>query len=140
VVIILAIMAIVRAVRGKSAKRAWDRGDDRAGAMFVGALDLQMVLGLVLYFVLSPFTRGAMADFGEAMRNSALRFWAVEHTFGMVIALVLAHVARVRIRKQPDPVRKHNVAFVLFLLALLAILISTPWPGMPAGRPLFRAF
>ena len=43
------------------------------------ALDLQMLLGLLLYGMLSPFTRQAMQDFGAAMRDSTLRFWAVEH-------------------------------------------------------------
>ena len=32
--------------------------------------------------------RVAFADFGGAMGNSVLRFWAVEHLFGMLIAVV----------------------------------------------------
>ena len=137
-ILILGILAIVRAARGKASRRPWESADDLVGRLFVGSLDLQMVIGLWMYFFVSPFTMLAMRDFGDAMRTSELRFWAVEHTFGMFIALVLAHVARVRIRKQADPVKKHSVAFVLFLLALLAILISVPWPGMPNGRPLLR--
>ena len=36
-----------------------------------------MLLGLILYFALSPITRAALQDFGAAMASSGLRFWAV---------------------------------------------------------------
>ena len=103
----------------------------------VGTLDLRFLIGLVLYFGLSPITRAAFQDFGGAMGNSMLRFWAVEHILGMVIAVALAHVGRVRVRKTTDAVRRHKVAAIFFGLALVAILATIPWPGMPAGRPLF---
>jgi hypothetical protein len=106
----------------------------------VGTLDLQLLIGLVLYFGLSPITRAAFQDFGAAMGNSMLRFWAVEHIFGMVIAVALAHVGRVRVRKMTDPVRRHKLAAIFFGLALVAIVATIPWPGTPAARPLFRGF
>jgi hypothetical protein len=96
-----------------------------------------MLIGLVLYFALSPSTRTALADFGGAMSNPQLRFFAVEHTFGMVVALVLAHIGRGKIRKAV-PERKARLAMIFYGLALVVILLSIPWPGMPAGRPLFR--
>jgi hypothetical protein len=37
-------------------------------------------------------------------------------------------------------VRRHKLAAIFFGLALVAILATIPWPGMPAGRPLFRGF
>jgi hypothetical protein len=136
-VIIAGLIAIVRGMGGWSGVKAWTRADDRAGFWFILTLDVQLVLGLLLYVVLSPITSVAFADFGEAMRNSILRFWAVEHTFGMIVGVVLAHVGRVRTRKVPDA-RKHRTAVIFYGLALLIILVSIPWPGMPAGRALFR--
>jgi hypothetical protein len=73
------------------------------------------------------------------MRDSALRFWAVEHVAGMVVASALLHVGRARARKAPD-VKRHRIIAIFFGLALLAVLLSIPWPGMPAERPLFRGF
>src|SRR5687767_7191005 len=136
-VLIAGLVAVVRGMGGWSGVRRWTRIDDRAGYWFVLLLDLQMLLGLLLYFVLSPFTTQALSDFGAAMKNSGLRFWAVEHVFGMIIALVLAHVGRVRVRNAPAA-RKHRLTAIFLGLALLAILASIPWPGMPSGRPLFR--
>ena len=113
--------------------------DGAAGRWFTILLDVQILLGLLLYFALSPFTRNALADFGAAMGSPQLRFWAVEHVFGMVIGTALAHIGRARVRKAA-PERRPRVAAIFYGLAMLAILASIPWPGMPAGRPLFRWF
>jgi hypothetical protein len=140
VVLAAGLVAFGRALAGMRGRRAWTVGDDRAGQLFVGTLDLQLLIGLLLYFVLSPITRAAFQDFGAAMGSSMLRFWAVEHVFGMVVAVALAHVGRVRVRKTTDPVRRHKLAAIFFGLALVAIVATIPWPGTPAVRPLFRGF
>ena len=49
---------------------------DRAGLLFMMALDTQMLLGLLLYLVLSPVTAAALKDMGAAMHVSSLRFFA----------------------------------------------------------------
>jgi hypothetical protein len=137
-VILAGLYAAARALAGSARRRPWTAADDRAGYWFVLTLDLQMLLGLLLYFALSPITRAAMQDFGAAMRSSGLRFFAVEHLFGMVVALALAHAGRARTKKMPDLVARQKVAAISFVLALLAVLVSIPWPGFPQGRPLLR--
>jgi hypothetical protein len=139
-VVIAGLIAIVRGIAGAAGRRPWTRADERAGFWFVTFADLQMLLGLVLYFALSPITRTAMQDFGGAMRSAGVRFWAVEHVFGMIVAVVLAHVGRSRTKKLTNDAARHKVAAICFVLAFLAILISIPWPGLPNGRPLFRSF
>ena len=111
--------------------------NDTGGKWFTILLDVQFLLGLLLYFVLSPITGAAFEDFGAAMRVPQLRFFAVEHTLGMVLALTLAHIGRARVRKAA-PERRGRTALIFYGLALVIILASIPWPGMPAGRPLFR--
>ena len=137
-VLAFALVAILRALAGARTGRPWDATDDRSGKLFVIALDVQVLLGLLLYFVLSPLTRSALADFGGAMQVSAVRFWAVEHVFGMVVGLLLAHRARVRARSIQDPRRRHRVVAIMYALALVAIAAAIPWPGTPNARPLFR--
>jgi heme A synthase len=111
---------------------------DRWGLVLMMALDTQMLLGLILYLALSPFTAQAMQDFGAAMRTPQLRFWAVEHISTMMLAVILAHVGRVLGRKAKTPSAKRMRLLVCFGLSTLLMLVGTPWPGMTNGRPLFR--
>jgi hypothetical protein len=120
--------------RGASALRSAERW----GLIFMITLDLQLLLGLLLYGVLSPFTSQAMQDFGGAMRDPMLRFWAVEHFTMMLLAAVLVHVGRVLARSTPDGEKKRNRLLVCFAIALLLVLVAIPWPWREVGRPLFR--
>lgn len=137
-VLVAGLFAVGRAIAGAAGRRSWSRADERAGFWFVTLLDLQMLLGLVLYFILSPITRAALQDFGAAMSSSGLRFWGVEHLFGMIVGVVLVHLGRARTRKLTESPARHKVAAISYTLGLLAILFSIPWPGMPNGRPLIR--
>ena len=128
VVVIAAILVFVRGARAVN-------GTTRA---FTIALDIQLLIGLILYVALSPFTRAAFGDMGAAMRDGALRYWAVEHLAGMVIAVALAHIGRVRMRRAADNEARYKIAAMFVALAFVVILLSIPWPGMASGRPLLR--
>ena len=114
------------------------QGAERWGLIFMITLDVQMLLGLLLYGVLSPYTAAAMNDFSAAMREPVLRFWAVEHLTMMLSAVVLVHVGRVLARKTVDVDKKRQRLLICFGLAVLLMLLGMPWPGMADGRPLFR--
>ena len=135
-VILTGLAAAGRGVAGWN-KRSWTSGDDRAGMLFIAALDIQLLLGLLLYLVLSPTVSNAFRNIGAAMKDPLLRFFLVEHAVGMLIAIVLAHIGRVRTKKATPDDAKQRAAGVFYGLALILILLSIPWPGMPAGRPLF---
>lgn len=136
-VLITALVAIGRAIAGRRARARWQPADEAAGRWFIISLDVQLLIGLVLYFFLSPFTLSAWSNMAEAMRDPLARFMAVEHLFGMIGGAALAHIGRARIRKAPE-VRRHTTALIFFGLALVVIAASIPWPFMPASRPLFR--
>ena len=94
IALLLAVGATVNAFLDRSESleklpgRWWD-------TLFMLALDLQVLLGLFLYFGLSPFTTEGMNDLGAAMRNPGLRFWTVEHLVAMLGAVVLVRIGRV---------------------------------------------
>jgi hypothetical protein len=138
VVLALLVAATFRAVRGRAAGLMWTVADRRANALAVVSLDVQMLFGLLLYLFLSPFTTGALNNFGAAMRNPSLRYWAVEHVSLMVGALIVAHVGNVLARKASTDPSRHLRGAIFLGLALLLTLIGTPWPGMSNGRELFR--
>lgn len=137
VVVFAGIAALGGAVGGVTTRRAWLPVDNLRGLIFTISMDVQVLIGLALY-VLSPVTRSAFEDMGLAMRTSVLRFFAVEHLVGMMVALALVHIGRVRLRKGTDDAQRHRTALVFFGLGLAVLLLSIPWPGMPGGRVLFR--
>ena len=136
VVLAAGLAAAGRGIAGWSGK-PWTAPDNRAGLAFVTALDLQFLLGLLLYVVLSPTVSAGFSNVGAAMKDPALRFFLVEHAAGMIVAIVLAHIGRARTKKAATDGARHRSAAVFFGLALVVILLSIPWPFMPAGRPLW---
>jgi hypothetical protein len=102
------------------------------------ALDIQMLLGLMLYLVLSPNMREILAHFGESMQGATTRFWAVEHLTAMFGAVVLAHAGSVLARTARTPESRRVRLMTCFGIATILMLAGMPWPGRPGGRPLFR--
>ena len=135
VVLAAALYALFRVWSGWLGKRNWDAADDKARTFFTIGMDIQFLVGLILYFVLSPFTKSAMENFGEAMRNPDLRFFAMEHLITMLLATICVHVGSALIKKTADPIAKHKKGVIWFTIAIVLILIRTPW-----FRPMFRAF
>jgi glucan phosphoethanolaminetransferase (alkaline phosphatase superfamily) len=71
------------------------------------------------------------AGFSVVMKDSASRFWAVEHITGMLIAIILITIARGKAK-----VLNYNAAAWLYLIALILILATVPWPFREGiGRP-----
>lgn len=111
---------------------------DRWGLIAMMTLDIQMLLGLMLYLVVSPNMQAILANFGGAMKDPTARFWAVEHITLMFGALIAAHVGRVLARKASRPEARRMVVMIAFGLASLLMIVGMPWPGRPGGRPLLR--
>src|SRR5438093_6415342 len=136
-----AIVAGVGATFTSYGNRSESLGQSRAdmwGLALMMILDLQMLLGLLLYLVLSPFTAEAMRDFAAAMKSSGLRFFAVEHVALALGAVVAAHVGRALARTPRTSQIKRTRMMIAFGLATILMLLAIPWPGMANGRPLFR--
>ncbi len=127
IVLIVGIVAVVRAFLGWFGKKPWVDLDDKLGLYFTISLDVQLLLGLLLYVVLSPITTAAFSNFGAAMADPTTRYWLVEHILTMIIAVILGHVGRSLSKKATVDVAKHQRAAIFFGLAIVAILAAIPW-------------
>lgn len=137
VVLGLGLLLLGAAVVGLRSGAAWSERSERLHKGFLSALDLQMLIGLLLYFWLSPITSAAFADFGAAMKNAHLRFFGVEHIVTMLLAIAAAHVGRSKSRKREGRAR-HRSVLIAQALWLVLTCASIPWPGLDIGRPLLR--
>ncbi len=61
---------------------------------------------------------------GATMKDAVSRFWAVEHIFSMLLAIVLITIGHVKYKKtlKASPTR------ILYVIALILILLAMPWP------------
>lgn len=132
---LLAVFALVtRRPQGPASSPA-----ERYGLFFMIFLDLQLLVGLLLYFVVSPrMSAIRAAETAAVMKDGIMRFWAVEHVFAMLVAVVAIHVGRVLARKAASPDSRRRRLLIGVGLAMLAVLWATPWPGRPTGRPMLR--
>jgi uncharacterized membrane protein YozB (DUF420 family) len=139
-VVILALIALWRAYRGWLGKQPWTAADRKIGSFFTISMDVQLLLGLILYIFLSPITRAAFTDFGAAMGSAELRFFAVEHLTLMLIAVVTAHVGAVRARSAATDEARHRQAAIWVTATAVLVLLAIPWPFplLGAVRPLLR--
>lgn len=131
------LVATLSALTSRSSGSGPDPSD-KWGMIFTICLDIQLLLGLALYLGVSPNSAAIMSDFGAAMRDPVARFWAVEHASMMIVVVALAHVGRVLARKATSASAKRMRLLVCFGLATILMIVAIPWPGMRAGRPLFR--
>jgi uncharacterized membrane protein YbhN (UPF0104 family) len=136
IALVAVVGVVLAALRGKV---DGDRSvADRWGMVAMMALDLQMLLGLLMYFGLSPNMREILNHFGESLRRADTRFYAVEHVAAMFVAVALSHVGRVLARRAATPDAKRTRLLATFGAAAILIVLGMPWPGRPGGRPLFR--
>ena len=70
---------------------------------------------------------------GAVMKDPGTRFFAVEHIAGMLIAIILIHIGKAQGRKAIGDRAKHRRTMIFYLLALLIILVSIPWPFRSIG-------
>lgn len=83
---------------------------------------IQFLLGLVLWFI-SPKVNFSMS----AMKDAASRFFLVEHTLGMLIAIVLITIGYSKAKRQL-PEASSKTIFWFYAIALFIIIGSIPWP------------
>jgi hypothetical protein len=138
-IILFGIWTVLSAVSGLVGKREFTSSDGRSNFFFMLCMDIQFLVGLGLYFSGEWFER--LKHLGDNMKDANLRFFTMEHELMMIIALILVHVGRVMVKKATLSSAKFKKGLLFFGIALLLILITTPWPFREvAARPWFRWF
>lgn len=126
-ILIVGLLAIIFSLMGWTGKKPFTSRDNGISAAFMGLLHLNLLIGLVLYIFLSPYTQSAFNDFGAAMKNSELRFWAVEHILINIIAIAVAQVGRIKAKKAVSDIAKHKTTFIFYTIAFILLLSRIPW-------------
>ncbi len=117
VVLVAAIAAIFVAFSGWSGTKPPSANLRRFSVLFVIAMDIELLVGLLLYFGASAELRGAF----------------LAHIAPMLLAVVCAHVGGAFSRKGRTDLMKYRGAAIAFTISLLVMLAGIPWRSL--ARP-----
>ena len=126
-VLLLLLIAIVRFGFAKIFKRQFNNLDNRLSLITLMFVHLQFLLGLILFFI-SPITSEAMSDMAKAMKDESLRFWAVEHTTLMILAVITITVGQMRAKSNGlRSEEKFRRLIIFYSIGLVLIIAGIPW-------------
>ncbi|MFV0304932.1 MAG: hypothetical protein ACK5IC_05590 [Moheibacter sp.] len=100
-------------------KKAKDKTIAKISLITTLVFHVQMVIGVILYFV-SPYAQWS----SETMKDATNRLYAMEHPLMMFVAVILITITNSKIKKAEY--LKMPVA-ILALLALAVVLSRIPW-------------
>ena len=140
-VLLFGVWTVIAALAAVISKRDYRNSDNKSGLFFMISCDIQLLLGLILYFTGMWFEK-VKTDMGAVMKNSVDRFFAIEHALMMIIAWLLVHVGRSMVKRAGTDAQKHKRTLIYFGIALILILAMIPWPFRQPGiaRQFFPQF
>lgn len=130
-----ALWTVVQAWHGYVSRRAWSQLDLLAGLTFTTLLNLQFMLGLMVY-LRSPLIRPMFAAFGYATSALPITFFALLHPLGMISAIAIAQVVYSMAKRVPGDANKMRWAAWGYTAVTALIVTAIPWPFLSYGRPL----
>lgn len=118
---------LIRTLAGWLKNKHWSKQEELALKISVILADVQLLLGLSLYFLFSPIVQNAMNHFKNTMQDATLRFYAVEHPSIMFLGIILIHIAKITAGKKMPNANKHRYVFLFYLIIALVLASRSPW-------------
>lgn len=119
-VVIFLVIAIIKSLSGWLGKKEFTKSDNLVALLLLSFTHLQLIVGLVLYFI-----KGWNTQISN-MADPIARFWGMEHGFTMLITIALITIGRVKSKKATETIQKHKKSVVFYSIALVLIL----WAGI----------
>ena len=124
--ILVLVIAVVNSFIGKSSQKEFTAKDRKIALFALIGTHIQLLVGLVLYF-LSPL---GLAVFGQ-MKNEAFRLTSLEHPLVNIIAIVLITIGWSKHKKKTEDAAKFKTFVIFYGIALVLILARIPWNQWP---------
>jgi hypothetical protein len=138
VILILLVASILKSYTGWQQKKAFTPGDRKTWLFTLIAGHTTLLIGLgQLFFGRYGILTSKLPEGTSIMKDKFFRFYWVEHPVGMIVAIILITLGYGMAKKAVSDETKFKKAFWYFLIALILILASIPWPFRgDIGRPL----
>ena len=120
--LLLLVVAVLNSIVGMASKKEFTAKDRTLALLGLIAAHIQLLVGLVLYFV-SPLGKAGLSE----MSNAAMRLTALEHPLINIIALVFITIGWSKHKKVTSSEAKFKTIFIFYGLGLVLILSRIPW-------------
>lgn len=117
------LFVLVRSVIFLIKPQKENSGGQKIVSISVSLMHLQILIGLILYFV-SP----RVIFSSESMSNPLLRFYLVEHISLMLLSAIVITFGSVYAKRAVNPTIKHLRLLLFFLFGLILVYLAIPWP------------
>lgn len=114
IALLVLIMAVVKFALGWLQGSAWRTLDRQIGLFTVIGVDIQVLLGIVLWALRVMEIPGRM--------NAITAY--IEHPVTMLIAIVIMHIGWARVRKTAGDTDKHRLAALTFIVTGLIVALG----------------
>jgi uncharacterized BrkB/YihY/UPF0761 family membrane protein len=127
-VLLIVVLATFNALVGYFSKKEYSPKDFRISLFALIVTHLQLVIGLLLYFV-SPLGMKAISNNGMStvMKDSMLRLNAVEHPLIMILVVVFITIGYSKHKKKLVSTPKFKMLAIFYSIALILMLSRIPW-------------
>ena len=126
-VLLVVVLATVNAIIKLIAKKPFGAPDFRISLFALITMHLQLLIGLVLYFVSPYFSAFSENGMGEIMGDDTLRLYLVEHPSMMILGVVFITIGYSKHKKQLSSSKKFKTLSIFYTIALLLLLSRIPW-------------
>ncbi len=125
--LLILVIAVVNALIGMSSKKAFVAKDLRLSLFGLIFAHIQLLIGLVLYFVSPWFEQWSTLGMGDVMKDAQTRLYLLEHPFTNIIAIVLITMGWSMHKRQTQDAKKFSRIGIFYTLGLLLLLSRIPW-------------
>lgn len=125
-VVIILIIAVANAIVKAIGDKEYEAKDFRISLFTLIVSHIQLLIGLVLYFVSPRFELWAELG-GEVMKNALARLYLVEHPLVNIIAVALITIGYSKHKKKLTSKFKLKTLAIYYTLALVLLLSRIPW-------------
>ena len=125
-VLLVLILCIFNAITGKIKGKDFESRDLRLSLFGLIFSHIQLLIGLILYFVSPWFDQWSNLGMGGVMKDAQARLFLVEHPFTNILAIALITIGWSVHKHQSDPAKKFLRIALFYGLGVLLLLSRIP--------------
>lgn len=127
IVLLVLVIATLNAIFKTLTKKEYTASDFRKALFTLIVSHIQLLIGIVLYFVSPRLQLFGELGMGDIMKNATNRLYLVEHPLINIVAVALITIGYSKHKKTLTSHAKLKTIAVFYTIALVLFLSRIPW-------------